>query len=113
MIDNTEVKEYRKEKSMKLFSAYKDLIEKTFEVIDKDLLQEKIDDDEDEKQSEQRFLDAIQKRRKALDEVDVMLDKVEKLERGLKSDDDDETPAHSGNIAKEKAAAKKANQPTA
>lgn len=89
MEETTELKDYRKDKSMKLFEAYKDLIEKTFEVIDKDLLQEKIDDDEDEKQSEQRFLDAITKRRKALDEVDVMLDKVEKLERGLKTTDDD------------------------
>jgi hypothetical protein len=49
-------------------------------VADKDLLQEKIEQDGDESQTEQKFLDAIKKRRIALDEVDLMLEKIEKLE---------------------------------
>ena len=55
-------------------------IDKTFSVADKDLLQDKIDDETDETQSEQKYLEAIKKRRVALDEVDLMLDKIEKLE---------------------------------
>lgn len=78
--DINQIKDYRKEKTLELIEKYKDLIDKTFSVADKDLLQEKIEDDGDESQTEQKFLDAIKKRRIALDEVDLMLDKIEKLE---------------------------------
>jgi hypothetical protein len=78
--DIDQIKDYRKEKTLELIEKYKDLIDKTFSVADKDLLQDKIEDDGDESQTEQKFLDAIKKRRIALDEVDLMLDKIEKLE---------------------------------
>ena len=101
MDKSIEIRKYRKETTEYLIKSYRDLIKKTFEIIDKDLLQTKIDG-EDEKDTEQRFLDAIKKRRLALDEVDLMLDKIEKLERTL--DDEGEegkaTASTSGNLAK-------------
>jgi len=104
MSEEINLREYRKNKTQKLFEAYKDLIEKTFEVVDKDLLQEQIDG-EDEKATEQRFLDSIKKRRVSLDEVDIMLDKIEKLEKVLKDGEENEdgTPTVT-NFAKERAA---------
>lgn len=88
MEDNTdEIKKYRKDKSLKLIDKYKDLIYKTFAVADKDLLQGQIDDDEDETQKEAKLLEALKKRRIALDEVNIMLDKIESLERHIKSED--------------------------
>lgn len=77
--DAEKTKEYREKTSLELIENYKDLIKKTFEVTDKDLLQEKIDS-EDNKETEQKYLDAIKKRRIALDEVDIMLEKIEKIE---------------------------------
>lgn len=81
MDDSNALKEYRKEQSLELINKYKDLIDKTFTVADKDLLQEKIDKEGDDNETEQKYLEAIKKRRVALDEVDLMLDKIEKLER--------------------------------
>ncbi len=83
-----EIKEYRKKQSLDLIEKYKDLISKTFTVVDKDLLQGKIDSDVDENESEQKYLDAIKKRRIALDEVDLILDKIEKLERHTMPDEE-------------------------
>jgi predicted nucleic acid-binding Zn-ribbon protein len=60
------------------------LIAKTFEVTDVDLLQEVIEDAEhNEKQKEEALLNAIKKRKTSLDEVDSLLDKIEKLEKNL------------------------------
>lgn len=73
---------YVDDTTYELIENYKDLIKKTFEVTDKDLLQEKIDSESDE-QSEEKYLTAIKKRRIALDEVDLMLDKIEKLQQRL------------------------------
>jgi len=70
---------YSKETTEELIDKYKDLIKKTFEVTDKDLLQEKIDAENSE-ESEEKYLNAIKKRRVALDEVDGMLEKIIKLE---------------------------------
>lgn len=70
---------YSKETTEELIGNYKDLIKKTFEVTDKDLLQEKIDSENSE-ESEEKYLNAIKKRRVALDEVDTMLEKIIKLE---------------------------------
>lgn len=81
MDDSNALKEYRKVNSLKLINEYRDLIEKTFTVVDKDLLQDKIDKKGDDNETEQKYLEAIKKRRVALDEVDLMLDKIEKLER--------------------------------
>ena len=78
--DVDKIKSYRKEKTLQLIDKYKDLIDKTFSVADKDLLQDKIEQDGDDSQTEQKYLEAIKKRRIALDEVDLMLDKIEKLE---------------------------------
>lgn len=75
-------KEYIDNTTSELINNYKDLIKKTFEVTDKDLLQEKIDS-EDDGATEDKYLNAIKKRRVALDEVDLMLDKIDKLETRL------------------------------
>lgn len=76
---------YLEETSLKLIENYKDVIEKTFDISEKDLLQGEIDD-EDEKQKESRLLDALKKRRLALDEVDIILEKIEKIEQRLNPD---------------------------
>lgn len=80
--DTEKTKEYRKKTSLELIDKYKDLIQKTFEVANKDLLQGEIDN-EDENQKEQRLLEALKKRRIAFDEVDIMLEKIEKLETSI------------------------------
>lgn len=80
--DTEKTKEYRKKTSLELIDKYKDLIQKTFEVANKDLLQGEINN-EDENQKEQRLLEALKKRRVAFDEVDIMLEKIEKLETSI------------------------------
>ena len=80
--DTEKTKEYRKKTSLELIDKYKDLIQKTFEVANKDLLQGEIDN-EDDNQKEQRLLEALKKRRVAFDEVDIMLEKIEKLETSI------------------------------
>ena len=80
--DTEKTKEYRKKTSLELIDKYKDLIQKTFEVANKDLLQGEIEN-EDENQKEQRLLEALKKRRIAFDEVDIMLEKIEKLETSI------------------------------
>ena len=80
--DTEKTKKYRKKTSLELIDKYKDLIQKTFEVANKDLLQGEIDN-EDENQKEQRLLEALKKRRIAFDEVDIMLEKIEKLETSI------------------------------
>ena len=80
--DTEKTKEYRKKTSLELIDKYKDLIQKTFEVANKDLLQGEINN-EDENQKEQRLLEALKKRRIAFDEVDIMLEKIEKLETSI------------------------------
>lgn len=108
MDKSLEIKKYRQDKTVELIESYKDLIKKTFEVVDKDLLQEKIDDKVDAKQSEQNFLDAIKKRRSSLDEVDLMLDKIEKLEKVLTDEDDNgEAPSKKPSNRAKQFAAKK------
>lgn len=84
-MDKGETKKYSQTKTEELIENYKDLIDKTFEVTDKDLLQKRLDE-ESEEESEEKYLNAIKKRRVALDEVDLMLDKIEKLETRLYGD---------------------------
>lgn len=81
-------KTYSEETTETLIDNYKDLIKKTFEVTDKDLLQEKIDA-ESEEESEEKYLNAIKKRRIALDEVDIMLEKIDKLENKINNTDEE------------------------
>lgn len=84
MNDSQATRDYRKTITIKLIDKYKDLIAKTFEVTDVDLLQEVIEDAEhNEKQKEEALLNAIKKRKTSLDEVDSLLDKIEKLEKNL------------------------------
>lgn len=99
--------EYIEETSLKLIDKYKDVIEKTFEISDKDLLQEEIDD-EDEKQKEGRLLDALKKRRLALDEVDIILEKIEKIEKRLNLTE--ETPNQEQTVSKRNWTKKKAEE---
>jgi predicted nucleic acid-binding Zn-ribbon protein len=84
MSDSKATRDYRKNITVKLIEKYKDLIAKTFEVTNVDLLQEVIDAAEyNEKQKEEALLNAIKKRKTSLDEVDSLLDKIEKLEKNL------------------------------
>lgn len=85
--DAEKTKEYRKKTSLELIDNYKDLIKKTFKVTDKDLLDEKLNSESD-KETEQKFLDGIKRRRVALDEIDLMLEKIEKLEVSINAIDD-------------------------
>jgi hypothetical protein len=94
-------KTYSEETTATLIENYKDLIKKTFEVTDKDLLQEKIDAESDE-ETEDKYLNAIKKRRVALDEVDIMLEKIVKLESKVNGKDED-APIVSKNPAKQRA----------
>jgi hypothetical protein len=71
--------DYRKEKSEQLIEKYKDLIDKTFEVVDQDKLKYEIEKSDSE--SEKKYLDKIKARRQALDEITVILDKIELLEK--------------------------------
>lgn len=96
MNDSEKTRDYRKSITVKLIDKYKDLISKTFEVTDVDLLQEVIEDAEyNEKQKEEFLLNAIKKRKNSLDEVDNLLDKIEKLEKNLidieKGNEEDKT----------------------
>jgi len=81
-----EIKKYVTATSDELIDNYKDLIKKTFAVTDKDLLQDKIDSQDEE--SEEKFLNAIKKRRVALDEVDLMLEKIDRLQKRLATEED-------------------------
>ena len=78
----TESRKYLEDTTYELIQKYKNVIEKTFEITDKDLLQDEIDN-EDENQKETRLLDALKKRRVSLDEVDIILEKIDKLEKRL------------------------------
>ena len=104
--DVEKTKEYRKKTSLELIDNYKDLIEKTFTVTDKDLLQLKIDSESD-KETEQKFLDAIKRRRVALDEINLMLENIEKLEVSINAidgkveDENTETNPNNKHIRKE------------
>ncbi len=73
---------YIEETTESLIEKYKDVIEKTFQITDKDLLQDEIEN-EDQNQKEARLLESLKKRRVSLDEVDIILDKIDKLERRL------------------------------
>lgn len=97
--DAEKTKEYRKKTTLKLIENYKDLITKTFEVTDVDLLQEKIDEaEENEKSKEDVLLNAIKKRKTALDEVDNLLDKIEKLEKNIIEMDKSEDESNNESI---------------
>lgn len=86
-IDSDKEEKYIRETTSELIDNYKDLIKKTFEVTDKDLLQEKIDSENSE-ESEEKYLNAIKKRRIALDEVDLMIEKIDKLKSKLNTNSD-------------------------
>lgn len=76
---NQELREYVEKTTLELIEKYKNVIEKTFAIADKDLLGEVIDG-EDEKDTERRMLEDLKKRRVSLDEVDLILEKIAKLE---------------------------------
>lgn len=84
-----DVKDYKQKKTEDLIGHYQDLIDKTLEVADRDLLQEKIDE-ANEKDGEEKLLNAIKRRRIALDEVGVMLEKVDELDKKLNPTNNEE-----------------------
>ncbi len=87
--EKTESRVYLEETSVKLIDKYRDVIEKTFEICDKDLLKDEISG-EDENQKESRLLDALKKRRLSLDEVDIMLEKIDKIEQRICPSEEEE-----------------------
>ena len=97
--DTEKTKEYRKKTSLELIDKYKDLIQKTFEIADKDLLQDEIDN-ENQNQKEQRLLESLKKRRIAFDEVDIMLEKIEKIELSIINIDGNEEDLEKKSIVK-------------
>jgi len=104
----SESRVYLETTTLELIEKYKNVIEKTFEITDKDLLQDEIDN-EDKEQKEARLLDALKKRRISLDEVDIILDKIDKLEKRLAPENEDESQssAPAKNWTKKVAAEKK------
>jgi PP-loop superfamily ATP-utilizing enzyme len=90
MSNEKEVRDYRKEKSLELIEKYKDLISKTFTVINRDILENEIKkaDEGNENENEQKYLKKIKSRKQSLDEVVLMVDKIEELERHTKEEDD-------------------------
>jgi hypothetical protein len=108
--EKTQSRVYLEDTSVKLIDKYRDVIEKTFEICDKDLLQDEIDG-EDENQKESRLLDALKKRRLSLDEVDIMLEKIDKIEQRINPNSNEEgnnTEGQKSSWAKKKAAESKA-----
>ena len=88
MKNDIDVKKFRKEKTISLIEKYKGLIDNVFEIFDNN----KCDSEDEEKDvSEQKKLERIKKRSTALEQVDVFLDRIEKLEHHLKEDEEERT----------------------
>jgi hypothetical protein len=96
MKDLKEVQAYRDKQVLKLIEAHKDIIAKTWKIIDEDVLEGEIDKGSDRKNaSESLFWEKLSRRRKGLNEVETSLDKIEKLEKTLsdyKAPEDGSTP---------------------
>lgn len=82
-----EIAEYRKEQSLKLIGKHQEIIDKTYEVIDMDILDseikkaEKKSDEKDSKSAKESvFLEKIRKRATALEQVEKSLLKIQELE---------------------------------
>lgn len=80
MKTDTDLRNYRKEKSLSLVAKYKSLIEDVFDIFEKN----QDDESDDKKETEQKKLDRIKKRSVALDQVNEFLNKIESLEHHLK-----------------------------
>ena len=79
-----EVQQYRDKQTLKLIEGHKDIINKTWKVLEKDVLDAEIENAGDRKNAtESLFWDKLAKRRKGLNEVESSLEKIEKLERTL------------------------------
>lgn len=74
-----ETRDFRIDKTLELIDKYKTLIDKIFDTIDMDLLGGEIDKVKDS-DSEKKILDKCRARRQALEEVEVLLGKIENLE---------------------------------
>lgn len=81
---DNDLKQYRKENSIKLVAKYQSLIEDVFNIFDKN----EDGENDDKKETEQKKLDRIKKRSVALDQVNEFLNKIEELERHLKELDE-------------------------
>lgn len=78
-----ELNDYILQTSNRLVSDYKEIISKTFKIIDQDLLEEQIDNEEEKNTTEQKLLEALRKRTVALDAVDSVLIKIESIEKRI------------------------------
>lgn len=85
---------YRKEKTDEVVEKYQDLIDKVFEVTDKDLLDAEIKKATNE-ESEKKLLDKISHRKKALEIVEDLLDRIERLENKFSDTGDKTEPGES------------------
>lgn len=95
-----EIQKYRDAQTLKIIEGHKEIIEKTWEVLGKDVLGKEIEKAGDkENETESKFLDKLNKRRKCLSEVEVSLEKIEKLERNLS---DYKAPATNATTTQEK-----------
>lgn len=79
-----EVRKYQDEQILKLIAAHEDIIAKTWEVLDKDVLGEEIEKAGERKNAtEDLFWNKLAKRRKGLDEVERSLEIINKLRQRL------------------------------
>lgn len=92
--DAEEIKKYRQEVAVKIIKEYQNLIDKVFEITQKDLLDSEIKKAKDE-ESEKKYLDKIAHREKALDQIPVILDKIENIESKHLRETENETSADS------------------
>lgn len=75
--------EYRKEKTEKVLDKYRDLVEKIFVVVDMDKLEAEIKNAEDDEEGEARLLTKITNRKKALEHIEDLVERIERLEDKL------------------------------
>lgn len=79
-----ETKTYRQEKAQEILEQYKDLLEKYETVLDKDLLEleiTKAGTEDENQENEQKFLTKLDARKKALEKMENILDRIENLEK--------------------------------
>lgn len=75
--------EYRKEKTEKVLDKYRDLVDKIFVVVDMDKLEAEIKNAEDDEEGEARLLTKITNRKKALEHIEDLVERIERLENKL------------------------------
>ena len=98
MKETEKVQKYRDDQVLQLIEAHKDIIAKTWKLIEQDVLEVELDKAGERKNSsESQFWEKLNKRRKGLDAVETSLEKIEKLEKTLSDYKEKPAGAEPGN----------------